>query len=150
MYLYYSGTPSFCFITPPFNYILVTTSTMTSKPIILVTGGNTGIGYETVKALLQSESAFTILMGSRSLDKAADAIKQIESEVPDSKSEVVALQIDIEDDESIEKAYTEVESKWGKVDALVNNAGKLSLFPLPNPLLQNLFLHCISKTRFRY
>jgi len=99
---------------------------MASKSIVLITGGNTGIGYETVKALLQSENAFTVLMGSRSLDKAADAIKQVKSEVPDSKSEVVALQIDIEDDESIEKAYKKVESKWGKVDALVNNAGKLS------------------------
>jgi NAD(P)-dependent dehydrogenase (short-subunit alcohol dehydrogenase family) len=120
---------------------------MASKPIVLITGGNTGIGYETVKALLQSENAFTVLMGSRSLDKAADAIKQVKSEVPDSKSEVVALQIDIEDDESIEKAYKEVENKWGKVDALVNNAGKLSSLI---SLLQDRSLLWILKVIFIY
>ncbi|KAF2798130.1 NAD(P)-binding protein [Melanomma pulvis-pyrius CBS 109.77] len=96
---------------------------MAAKPIVLVTGGNTGIGYETVKALLQSPNPSTVLMGSRSLDKAKDAIQKLEAEVPGSKSEVVALQIDIEDDKSIEESYKEVESKYGKVDTLVNNAG---------------------------
>lgn len=106
---------------------------MAAKPIVLVTGGNTGIGYETVKALLQSPTPSTILMGSRSLDKAKDAIQKVEAEVPGSKSEIVALQIDIENDKSIEEAYKEVESKYGKVDALVNNADEYSfyLFPLP-------------------
>lgn len=97
---------------------------MSNRSIVLVTGGNTGIGYETVKALYASPQEHTILMGSRSLDKANNAIAQLKSEIPESKSEIVPLQIDIEDDNSIQSAYKEVEGKWGKVDALVNNAGK--------------------------
>ena len=96
---------------------------MADKSIVLITGGNTGIGYESVKALYASPQAHTILMGSRSLEKAAAAISQLKSEVSESKSEVVPIQIDIEDDSSIENAFKEVESKWGRVDALVNNAG---------------------------
>jgi len=96
---------------------------MAEKSIVLITGGNTGIGYETVKALYASPEAHIILMGSRSIDKAKDAISTLQSEVTDSKSEVVPIQIDIEDDTSIENAFKEVESKYKRVDALVNNAG---------------------------
>ena len=63
-------------------------------------------------------------MGSRSLEKAESSISKLKAEVLESKSEVVPIQIDIEDDASIEKAFGEVESKYGRVDTLVNNAGK--------------------------
>lgn len=96
---------------------------MTERSIVLVTGGNTGIGYETVKALYASSQAHTVLMGSRSLDKANNAISTLTNEISKSKSEIIPLQIDIEDDASIEMAFKEVESKYGRLDALVNNAG---------------------------
>ncbi|KAJ4363518.1 hypothetical protein N0V83_009813 [Neocucurbitaria cava] len=96
---------------------------MADKLIVLITGGNTGIGYESVKALYASPQAHIILMGSRSLEKAHIAISTLKSEVTDSKSEVIPLQIDLEDDTSIDNVYKEVESKYGRVDALVNNAG---------------------------
>jgi NAD(P)-dependent dehydrogenase (short-subunit alcohol dehydrogenase family) len=95
----------------------------TDKHIILISGANTGIGYETVKALYASPTPYTILMGSRSLSKAASAIDTLKSEIPSSASEVVAIQLDIEDDASIDAAYKEVESKYGRLDTLVNNAG---------------------------
>jgi NADP-dependent 3-hydroxy acid dehydrogenase YdfG len=96
---------------------------MTERQIVLITGGNTGIGYETVKALYASPQAYTILMGSRSLDKAKDAISTLHDEISNSKSEVVPIQLDIEDDQSIEDAFQEVESKYKVVDTLINNAG---------------------------
>lgn len=105
---------------------------MADPTIVLITGGNTGIGYETVKALYSSpDTAHTILMGSRSLEKAAVAIETLKSEVPESKSSLEAVQIDIEDDESIAKAFEQVKRKWGRVDVLVNNAG-LSFSPFFN------------------
>jgi NAD(P)-dependent dehydrogenase (short-subunit alcohol dehydrogenase family) len=97
---------------------------MTEKTIVLITGGNTGIGYETVKALYASSGPHVILMGSRSLEKAHAAIKTLQSEVTESNSEVIPIQIDIEDDTSIETLNKEIESKYGRLDALVNNAGK--------------------------
>ncbi|KAF2264030.1 NAD(P)-binding protein [Lojkania enalia] len=95
----------------------------TDKTIVVITGGNTGIGYETVKALMDSPAPYTVLMGSRKLENASDAIAKLSSEISNSSSEVVPIQIDITDDDSISNAYKEIESKFGKVDALINNAG---------------------------
>ena len=96
---------------------------MAASSIVLVTGGNTGIGYESIKAMYASSQPYTILMGSRSLEKANASISKLQDEVSDSKSEVVPIQIDIEDDASIEKAFKEVERKYGRLDGMVNNAG---------------------------
>ncbi|EMR65559.1 putative short chain protein [Eutypa lata UCREL1] len=93
------------------------------KKIVLITGGNTGIGYETVKALLQSSQAYLVLMGSRSLEKAKAAIEQLKTEVPQTASSVEALQIDVASDESIEKAFETVKASYGHIDSLINNAG---------------------------
>ncbi|KXJ86776.1 hypothetical protein Micbo1qcDRAFT_198219 [Microdochium bolleyi] len=91
--------------------------------IVLITGGNTGIGWEAVKALLQSDRKYLILMGSRSLDKAADAINNVQQEVANAVGTVEPVQVDISSDESIRAAYDTVREKYGRLDALVNNAG---------------------------
>ncbi|KAH8647261.1 hypothetical protein BX600DRAFT_484537 [Xylariales sp. PMI_506] len=96
---------------------------MADKKIVLVTGGNTGIGYEAVKAFLQSETPYMIIMGSRSLDKASAAIAQLKQEVPNTQSTVESVQVDVASDESIELAFQMMEKIYGRVDALVNNAG---------------------------
>jgi len=93
--------------------------------IVLITGANTGIGFETVKALAGSNHAYTILLGGRSLEKVEAAIAAAKKEFPSSASTLVPIQIDIESDDSIESAFAEVQSKYGKVDVLVNNAGAL-------------------------
>lgn len=101
---------------------------MATPSIVLVTGGNTGIGYETVKALYASPQAYVILMGSRSLDKAKRAIEALKSEHT-SKSDLVPVQIDIEDDQSIQDAFEEVKSSYNRIDTLINNAGKPDVSP---------------------
>lgn len=97
---------------------------MSSNEIILITGANTGIGFETVKALFQSPKSYHILLGSRTTSKGEDAIAQLKQEFPESKSTVETVQIDIESDESIGKLYEFVEGKFGRVDVLINNAGE--------------------------
>lgn len=97
---------------------------MDQKRIVLITGGNTGIGYEATKAFLESEQTYLVLMGSRSLEKAQIAIERLKSEVSDASNTVEPLQVDIASDESIEKALEQVKSKHGHIDALINNAGK--------------------------
>jgi NAD(P)-dependent dehydrogenase (short-subunit alcohol dehydrogenase family) len=96
---------------------------MASK-IILVTGGNNGIGYEIVKALLESAKSYHVIMGSRSLDRAKVAMDLLEKEVPQTKNTVEAIQVDVTSDESINKAFEQVKNKQGHIDTLVNNAGK--------------------------
>ncbi|KAL2868947.1 putative short chain dehydrogenase [Aspergillus lucknowensis] len=96
---------------------------MADSKIILITGANTGIGFEVVKALYSADKPYTVLVGSRTASKAQDAISAIQTEFPSSTNQLVPLVVDIESDESIQKAHDEVASKFGKLDALVNNAG---------------------------
>jgi len=104
-----------------------TPAEMASRKVIIVTGGNSGIGYETVKAFLQSDKAYRILLGSRTLEKGKLAIESLRDECPESSSTVEALPVDLESDESIGRAFEQVKSDPGHVDILVNNAGMLPL-----------------------
>jgi NADP-dependent 3-hydroxy acid dehydrogenase YdfG len=116
---------------------------MADKQVVLITGANTGIGYETVKALYASPHAYTILMGSRTLSKAHSAISKIKDDITTSVSEIVPLQIDIEDDESIGNAFQEVSRNYNKLDTLVNNAGTR---PIPTLYRTSLTPHQAHRT----
>ncbi|KAK0624953.1 hypothetical protein B0T17DRAFT_639066 [Bombardia bombarda] len=96
---------------------------MSSKRIVLITGANTGIGYETAKALLQSPTPYHVLLGSRSIDKGNKAIEKLAKEVPNATNTVELVQIDIGSDESINQAAETVKAKHGRIDTLINNAG---------------------------
>ncbi|KAF2804161.1 NAD(P)-binding protein [Mytilinidion resinicola] len=92
---------------------------MTSKTIVLITGGNAGIGYETVAKLAADHpSTHHILMGTRSLAKGASALKALGS-----PSNVSPLELDITSDASIAAAVSQIKETYGKLDVLVNNAG---------------------------
>lgn len=97
-------------------------ATMASR-VVLITGANTGIGFQIVRALCSSDEAYNIIVGGRSLSKAQDAISSAVNEFPSSRSKLFPIQVDIEQDDSIKNAFNEVQSQFGKLDALVNNAG---------------------------
>jgi NAD(P)-dependent dehydrogenase (short-subunit alcohol dehydrogenase family) len=96
---------------------------MASRKVALVTGGNNGIGYETVKALLQSKRPYQLLVGSRSIEKGKLAIDKLRKECPDATNTLEFLEVDLTSDESIEKAFEQVKTSPGHLDVLINNAG---------------------------
>jgi NAD(P)-dependent dehydrogenase (short-subunit alcohol dehydrogenase family) len=101
---------------------------MAEKKIVLITGGNAGIGFEAVKALLESDKQqYVVLMGTRSLEKGQKAIDELKKEVVNTSSAVELVQVDISSDESIEAAYAGVKAKYDHIDALINNAGESQL-----------------------
>ncbi|TGJ84677.1 hypothetical protein E0Z10_g4115 [Xylaria hypoxylon] len=95
----------------------------TDKKILLITGGNTGLGFEVVKALCQSQNAYEIIIGCRMVSKGDDAITELKKQVPQTASTLSTLQVDLESDESLEKAVSEISSKYGRLDVLINNGG---------------------------
>ncbi|KAF5527610.1 Short-chain dehydrogenase/reductase tropE [Colletotrichum aenigma] len=94
--------------------------------VVVITGANKGLGYQAVKTLLGSDKKYHIFLGSRDFAKGQEAADTARKEVS-SLSTVEPLQLDVESDESIQKAYETVESKCDRVDVLINNAGKSHL-----------------------
>ncbi|KAH8158063.1 hypothetical protein CIB48_g10189 [Xylaria polymorpha] len=94
------------------------------KTVVLITGANSGIGLETVKALATTSSDFHILLGCRSAEKGRYALDEIRTTLGDSmKGAVSVLQIDVCDQSSIVAAKEQIERQFGKLDVLINNAG---------------------------
>lgn len=94
------------------------------KRIVLVTGGNTGLGLEIVRALAKSSNSYEIIIGSRSTESGSKAIKTVQDEVKSASSSTLSVvQVDLESDNSLKKAIAEISEKFGRLDVLVNNAG---------------------------
>jgi NAD(P)-dependent dehydrogenase (short-subunit alcohol dehydrogenase family) len=87
--------------------------------IALVTGGNRGIGLETVKQLAQQ--GMHVLLGARNEAKGLEAAKKLKSEGLD----VEFILLDVDDEKTHAQAAKAIEKKFGKLDVLVNNAGIL-------------------------
>ena len=98
---------------------------MATKTIVLVTGANSGIGYETATALFASPTAYHIFVACRGdVTRAVVAIESIKAAYPDSASTAVAILLDISSDESVAAAFKEIEESVDRIDVLINNAGK--------------------------
>ena len=96
---------------------------MDQKTIVLITGANTALGFEMSKALCSSKGAYEVLISGRSLAKAEQAANAIMNDLPSTHSRAWPMQIDIEDDSSIQRMFETVQTKFGKLDVLINNAG---------------------------
>ncbi|MGC2211358.1 MAG: SDR family oxidoreductase [Candidatus Korobacteraceae bacterium] len=89
--------------------------------VAVVTGGNSGIGLATAKRL-QEEGARVAISGrnKKTLDNAVTTIG----------NGVVAVQADVAKLNDVDKLYTEVSQKLGKIDVLFVNAGVAKFAPL--------------------
>jgi NAD(P)-dependent dehydrogenase (short-subunit alcohol dehydrogenase family) len=86
---------------------------MQDKPVALVTGANQGIGLQIAKDMVAH--GFTVLVGSRNLERGEAAAKEIG---PDAR----ALQLDVTNQASIAAAQRQIRKEFGRLDVLVNNA----------------------------
>ncbi len=86
---------------------------MQNKQVALVTGANQGIGLQIAKDLVAH--GFTVLVGSRNLERGEAAAKEVG---PDAR----ALQLDVTDRASITAAAKHIRKEFGRLDVLINNA----------------------------
>ena len=95
---------------------------MQNKPIALVTGANQGIGLQIAKELVAN--GFTVLVGSRNLERGEAAAREVG---PESR----ALQLDVTDQASIAAAAERIRNEFGRLDVLVQNAAISNTTKLP-------------------
>ncbi|GJE98571.1 NAD(P)-binding protein [Phanerochaete sordida] len=86
--------------------------------VCLVTGGNTGVGKETVKALLEHNA--TVYLAARSREKAEQAIADLQAATGRA---AVFLELDLASLASVRRAAKEFLSHEKELHVLFNNAG---------------------------
>lgn len=84
------------------------------KKIVLITGGNKGLGFETARRL--HAVGQTVYIGARDPERGQAAAEELG---------VTFVSLDVTDEESVASAAAELERREGRIDVLVNNAGIL-------------------------
>jgi NAD(P)-dependent dehydrogenase (short-subunit alcohol dehydrogenase family) len=82
--------------------------------VALVSGGNRGIGLEIVRQL--AGRGITVILGSRDEEQGRAAAEGL-------PGAVVARQLDVADEKSVDRLGASIEEEFGRLDILVNNAG---------------------------
>ena len=91
--------------------------------VVIVTGGNSGLGYESVKEL--AAKGAEVIMASRNASKAEAAIKDILAAYPNANIKPMAL--DLADLSSV-RAFSEAfHEDYDRLDILMNNAGIMAI-----------------------
>ena len=90
-----------------------------SGRVAIITGSNTGIGYEAA-AVLAKKGAHTVL-AVRNLDKGNDAVARIKAASPDAT--VTLQELDLTSLADVRKSADELRAKFPRIDLLINNAG---------------------------
>jgi NAD(P)-dependent dehydrogenase (short-subunit alcohol dehydrogenase family) len=90
-----------------------------SGRVAIVTGSNSGIGFETARVL--AGKGATVVMACRNLDKAKPKADEIRADFPDAEVEV--MQLDLSDLESVKRFAEAFAARHSRLDLLINNAG---------------------------
>ena len=90
-----------------------------SGSVALVTGANSGIGYETAAAL--AEHGAHVVLACRNAEKARQAYDTLENDLERSSLEILPL--DLSDLVSVQRAADRFLAEHARLDLLINNAG---------------------------
>ncbi len=87
--------------------------------VAVITGANTGLGYETALAL--ADHGARVVLAVRNLDKGKDAAARITAASP--AADVALQELDLTSLESVRAATAQLKSDHDRIDLLINNAG---------------------------
>ena len=87
--------------------------------VAIVTGANSGIGWDTAVAL--AEKGATVIMACRNLVKSQAALDALKTRVPN--ADVELMQLDLASQASVRQFADEFKAKYDQLDLLINNAG---------------------------
>jgi len=87
-------------------------------PVVLVTGGSRGIGAAT--ALLAARRGWAVAINYA---RHAEAAEQVAGQIRAHGGRALAVAADVGDESQVQAMFREVDAHFGRLDALVNNAG---------------------------
>jgi len=88
--------------------------------VVLITGANQGIGFETAKKLATEHDDYHVIMTGRRKDAIDEALAKLNAL---GLKNVEVLVMDVCSDESIQAAVKHIDQTHGRLDVLINNAG---------------------------
>lgn len=86
--------------------------------ILLITGASAGIGAATAR--LAAQQGYDVVVNYNSDSAGAEAVA---ADVRAAGKKALVVQADVSDPDQIEAMYAEIDAGFGRLDALVNNAG---------------------------
>ena len=87
-------------------------------PVVLVTGGSRGIGAAT--ALAAARAGYAVALSFQNDNRAAQLVVRA---IDVLGGQAMAIQADVAQEGSVLALFAAVDAAWGRLDALVNNAG---------------------------
>jgi len=90
-----------------------------SGKVIVITGANSGIGYESARAFARNGAQ--IILACRDTAKADQALLKIQAEIPGAQGEI--LQLDLTSLQSVHDFTERFKTSYNRLDILLNNAG---------------------------
>jgi NAD(P)-dependent dehydrogenase (short-subunit alcohol dehydrogenase family) len=120
---------------------------MTEQPVLLVTGGSRGIGASV--ALKAAEKGWAVVVNYARDREAAEAIASVINETGGS---AVAVQGDVSREDDIAAIFSVIDTTFGRLDGLVNNAGVVDVVARVDEMsrerLERMFaINCIGAIR---
>ncbi|MGL6194458.1 MAG: SDR family NAD(P)-dependent oxidoreductase [Thermoguttaceae bacterium] len=89
-----------------------------SEKVVLITGGSSGLGRIIADSFASAGAKLVLVaLEKPDLEKAA-------AEISESGAEVLPIHANITQQEDVDRVFSEVENRFGRLDVLVNNAGR--------------------------
>jgi NAD(P)-dependent dehydrogenase (short-subunit alcohol dehydrogenase family) len=89
-----------------------------NAPVVLITGGSRGIGAATALAAARAGYAVAV-----NFHRNAAAAQAVVDEIEAQGGQALALQADVIQEDDVLALFAAIDTTWGRLDALVNNAG---------------------------
>ncbi|KAI9741493.1 MAG: hypothetical protein M1818_004299 [Claussenomyces sp. TS43310] len=91
------------------------------RQVVLVTGANQGLGLSIIRVAALRDPAAVYIIACRNVESGHEAVSKLQTEGV--KADIEVLKLDVTNDLDVMDAVSLIDTKHGKLDVLINNAG---------------------------